>query len=82
MVSICKDLTDKQVDLVQNVLGLVETWTGITSKVSPVINVIKLFGGNLDFPKIKKFKKSLFWCMNLHNNVKTIFKQNYIFTAY
>ena len=25
--------------------------------ISPVVNVIKLFGKNLDFPKIKKWKK-------------------------
>ena len=28
-------------------------------------------GGNLDFPKIKKLKEHLFWCQNLHKNVKT-----------
>ena len=33
------------------------------------------FGGNLDFPKIKNLKASVFWCMNMHKNA--IFKQNY-----
>ena len=42
------------------------------STVAPVVNVVKLFRGNLDFPKIKKLKKSLFWCLNLHKNVKTM----------
>ena len=40
--------------------------------MAPVVNVVKLFRGNLDFPKIKKLKKSLFWCLNLHKNVKTM----------
>ena len=39
--------------------------------MAPVVNVVKLFRGNLDFPKIKKLKKSLFWCLNLHKNIKT-----------
>ena len=30
------------------------------------------FGRNIDFPKIKKKKNSLFWCVNLHENVKTM----------
>ena len=31
-----------------------------------VVDVIKLYGGNLDFPKIKKIEKSLFRFLNLH----------------
>ena len=41
------------------------------------VDVIKLFGANLNFPKIKKFKKV--WSETAHKceNNAAIFKQNY-----
>ena len=46
-------------------------------KNAPVVDVIKLFLGNLDFTKIKKFKKLYSDVgMNLHKNMKkSIFNQ-------
>ena len=44
----------------------------------PVVNVMKLFLGNLDFPKIKKLKKFVLMSeptLECENNA--IFKQNY-----
>ena len=45
---------------------------------SPVVNVVKLFWQKSRFPQNFEIEKSLFWCLNLHKNVKTMhFKQNY-----
>ena len=50
----------------------------IQAKIKPVVDVIKLFWGNLDFPKInigKKFVTMSEPALKCENNA--IFKQNY-----
>ena len=44
-----------------------------------VVDVMKRFGGNLDFHKVNHLRNSLFYCMYLKKceNNATIFKQNY-----
>ena len=40
--------------------------------IVPVVRVIKLFWKKYWFPINSKFEKSLFICLNLHKNVKTL----------
>ena len=35
----------------------------------PVVDVMIFFGGNLDFPKFKKLKKRLLYCLNVYKDV-------------
>ena len=48
-----------------------------------MVDIIKLFWGNLDFPNIKKSKNSWFWCMNLYRMWKQChFMPNYTFNVF
>ena len=45
--------------------------------IRPEVNAIKLYWRKSRYPRNYEIEKSLFWCLNLHKNVNTIFNQNY-----